>query len=437
MFGKRKQAEALAPDLRRSVVCDMGSGLVKAGLVQDGSFPRLVMPTVVGRPVVRDYANVPMHEGNSENIPDEYLMFHHPETSGAKSRFQNGEIPSHILVGKKALEKRSFLELSSPFRNGAVANWDDYELIFESVLAALFKNERSSSILTPSNRVSQEGQPELGGVVLTDSVEGSSKQQRERIAELMFEKFGFQNLNISPSAALILAARGTTTGLVVDCGYSKTEIVPVSEGFVQKGNVRRLKMGGSIVTSRFIDLLKRSDACNYRLDQDRDFFQLNQVKENQCFVALDLAEERYVADKTNLLARSFTLPDETRISVNQERFLAPEILFQPKFSGDICSDACGIPELIVDAINSSPIDLRASLFRSVILAGGTSLLENFQQRISKELSLSSHNVYVDACAERLSLAYSGGCVMGALGNPDWWLSKSQFQEEGLGALLKF
>lgn len=365
MSTKRKQA--VEPDVSASIVCDLGSGYIKAGLVRDlNNFPRLIRPST-----------------SSEDI----------------------------------------------------------EQIFESVFNVVGK-PHSTSPLSPSNKVNRA--PPLSsadgrGIVLTESMSSApSLKEKEKLTQLMFERFEFNFLNISPSAALVLAARGTTTGLVVDCGHSKTEIVPVANGFVQKGNVRRLQIGGgSTVTRRFIDLLKRSESCNYCLDSDRDFFAINSAKDSLCFVALDLPEERHIADKTHLTSRTFRLPDKTEIFANHERFLAPEILFQPKFCGDICSDSLGISELIIDSINSSPIDLRSSLFRSIILAGGTTLINNFPQRVAQDLLLSGPNkVYVDACPDRMFSAFRGGCVMGSLNNPDWWISKSQYEEKGFPAVFK-
>lgn len=381
MSGKRKKLPPFPSDHSASIVCDIGSGVIKAGLVQDMTYPRVVFPCF-----------------------------------SKKNSTQNQN-----LVGKEV------------------------ESIFESVFSTLSPIPKGddANILSPSNKqnIRTEGIGRERGVVITENVEEISSRNRKRkevICEMVFEKFNFDFLNISPSAALCLAARGTTTGLVVDCGHAKTEIVPVCNGFVQKGNVRRLEMGGSTVTRRFIDLSKRSDSRNFFLDPDGDFFEINSAKEKLCYVALNLAEERYVAEKTNLLNRQFFLPDKTAIFVNTERFLAPEILFQPKFSGDVCSDSFGITDLISDSINSSAIDSRASLFRSIILAGGTTLLQNFSQRISQDLSSTNNtlNVYVDACPERMFLGFRGGCVMAAMDNPDWWVTKSEFEEKGCCAIFK-
>ena len=49
------------------------------------------------------------------------------------------------------------------------------------------------------------------------------------------------------------------------------------------------------------------------------------------------------------------MPDKQIIELNEERFLAPEILFNPGLLG---SEEDGLAEKVFKSINSSPMDLR-------------------------------------------------------------------------------
>lgn len=70
-----------------------------------------------------------------------------------------------------------------------------------------------------------------------------------------------------------------------------------------------------------------------------------------------------------------------------ERYLAPEILFNPELIG---SEYPGVHQLVVDSINRADLDLRKSLFSNVVLSGGTTLMKG-------ELRSQDH------CASHISL----------------------------------
>jgi hypothetical protein len=53
-----------------------------------------------------------------------------------------------------------------------------------------------------------------------------------------------------------------------------------------------------------------------------------------------------------------------------ERFLAPEILFNPELVGQ---EYPGVHQVIVDSINRTDLDLRKSLFSNIVLSGGSTL----------------------------------------------------------------
>ena len=428
---------------RDCIVCDIGSGLTKVGLASD-YMPSVIVPTIVGRPVVRDHLKYSRHlvsEPSTENIPEEYLVLRKPATDEkpSTSLFQSvGE----LYVGSDARERQSFLDLSRPVDKGIVRSWTDVEAIFEKLFSSMSLNDR---VLTPSNQRPKKTSAatdsrscismDSKSVVITDSM-SNSISGRLKIIEMMFETFSFDRFNLSPSAALTLASRGSTSGLVVDVGDTKTEIVPVVSGFVQKGSIRTSDLGGRTVTNRLMDLLKLGDSANYRLDRDRDFYMMERAKENLCYVATDLGEERYLADTTALLSQQLTLPDKTLV-VNSERFMASEILFQPGFLGDF--DRLGIPGLVTESIQTCAIDLRQSLFKSIVLSGGSSLIPGFTSRLRQELTTTSiGGIGIDDTPTRQFSAFIGGCVMAqtTVSDNGWWIDKKEYEERGSSACIQ-
>jgi actin-related protein len=59
----------------------------------------------------------------------------------------------------------------------------------------------------------------------------ASKADRERWAELLFERFGAGGVFIAKAGVLALYANARTSGLTVDMGAGGTTIMPVQDGY--------------------------------------------------------------------------------------------------------------------------------------------------------------------------------------------------------------
>merc|ERR1739848_336558 len=86
--------------------------------------------------------------------------------------------------------------------------------------------------------------PEEHQILLTEAPL-TPKANREKMAELMFEKFCTPAFQVINTATLSLIASGRTTGIAVECGGGVTHTVPIHDGIVVQGATERLDVAGS------------------------------------------------------------------------------------------------------------------------------------------------------------------------------------------------
>jgi len=177
----------------------------------------------------------------------------------------------------------------------------------------------------------------------------------------------------------LLSKSGLSSGVVVDSGDGVTHIVPVYESTVLNHHIRRLDVAGRDVTRNLIALLLRR---GYALNRTADFETVRQIKEKLCYVSYDLELDKRLSEDTTVLVESYTLPDGRVIRVGSERFEAPECLFQPHL---VDVDQPGIAELLFNTIQSTDVDVRSSLYKAIVLSGGSSMYPGLPSRLEKEL----------------------------------------------------
>ena len=263
-------------------------------------------------------------------------------------------------------------------------------------------------------------------------------KNREKMAEVLFEKFGFLGIDVQIQATLSLYAMGYVTGLVIDSGDGVTHCIPVSEGRVLTHSVQRINIAGRHLTDYLIKLLLLR---GYNFHTSSDFEVVREIKEKMCYVSADVLKERQLAKETTVLEQDYQLPDGTWIKVGPERFECGEVLFSPYLVG---KESDGLSQMVFNSIQASPMDVRSSLYKGMLLSGGTTMLPGISTRIQRDIRKlhremrggvvsNKISIKVEDPTYRKHLVYIGACTLAKIfkANPEnTWVYKFNWEEEG-------
>ena len=109
----------------------------------------------------------------------------------------------------------------------------------------------------------------------------NTKENRCKTIEIMFETFNVSSLFIGYQSVLSLYASGRINGVVIDCGYHCTNIVPIYQGLAINSSNKQLNIGGKQLTEYLIKLFSNR---GYQFHTTAEKEIVRDTKEKLCFV---------------------------------------------------------------------------------------------------------------------------------------------------------
>ncbi|KAF2133636.1 actin-domain-containing protein [Dothidotthia symphoricarpi CBS 119687] len=347
-------------------------------------------------------------------------------------------------VGSELDDCRDFGELAfrRPVERGFVVGWEAQKGVWErEVLGRCEPTETNLVLLEKPN---------------------CPRELQRNCDEIVFEQFGFAGYwrGVGPATNAFHNPDGVAECmLVIDTSYSDTTILPLYNGKVLQSAVRRITVGGKLLTNYLKEL---ASLRHYNMMEET--YLLNEIKEAVSFVTpssqqfgVDLARtwKGRLGDKRALdtsIVVDYVLPDyekaihgharphdpvssrarkglqalqgprEDVLPLGNERFAVPELLFNPS---DIGIQEEGIPGAVMQALSMLPEALRVGLLANVLVVGGNSLIPGFMERLEAELRA------------RVPAEYVLGVQRAEDPVRHTWLGAARFagRSEGLGEVL--
>lgn len=410
--------------------------------------------------------------------------------------------------------RRDGLRLSDVYVDGVVNDWS----ALEAVWSYAFREHLGVAVNDHPLLVVEPNQSPLA--------------EREKLLERAMESLHVPAIFLVKAAVAAAFAAGKSTALVVEAGAGHTCVTPVHEGYILKKGHRETRIGGHTLDLLTEQILFSSTAqrpaaiplhplfeVNKTFSSNGEFLsstvnpqplthpsyrrwcQLNilkDIKETLCRVAESGIEASQSATSSSVAPASsssssttassgvtrfpsveYELPDGRVLSVGNERFQIPEILFQPtnytqpsqthsalspevakvvahasapdspftpfqllaptiisrmyKYSVFLCVFCVqflsgvdphfrGVQHLVLGSVSSVDGDLHRELYSNVVLCGGVALLPGMHSRLGREVSslLSSAapklKVLIGSTtSDRKFAPWIGGSILASLG----------------------
>ncbi|KFY16111.1 hypothetical protein V492_01559 [Pseudogymnoascus sp. VKM F-4246] len=330
-----------------------------------------------------------------------------------------------VYIGSELEKCKDFGDIAfrRPVEKGYIVNWEAQKEIWDHE----FFDKKAKLHCDPSET----------GLILTEAP-NSLPVLQTNCDQVVFEEFGFASyyralgptLNAYNDIQAIFKAppRDATAPvapaevlLLIDSGYSHTTVTPILQGRPLQSAIRRLDVGGKLMTNYLTRLLSLR-----QFDMRNETYLMNEIKEAACYVSKDFNTDLELSWKGTKgekresyltgggIAKDYVLPDyhnitkgylrdhdpklagnlkkiaaghavenpEDVLTLRNERFTVPELLFNPM---DIGLRQPGLAQVVMQSLSVLPIGLWPGLLANVVVVGGNANIDGFIHRLQAEI----------------------------------------------------
>uniref|UniRef100_A0AAZ3QPL1 Actin-related protein 10 n=1 Tax=Oncorhynchus tshawytscha TaxID=74940 RepID=A0AAZ3QPL1_ONCTS len=238
---------------------------------------------------------------------------------------------------------------------------------------------------------------------------------RETLTKVFFKQFEVPSVLFAPSHLMAIMSLGINSGLVMDCGYTETLVLPVYECIPILPAWEALPLGGKAIHKELDGLLV--EQCT--VDSDSSTGQSLPT-----VIGKTPTSETYLS-----ITPRPTPPPDVDYPLDGEKILhikgpIRDSVMEMLFEQD--NEEKSVASLVLDALVKCPIDTRKALSENLVIIGGTAMLPGFLHRLLAEIRLLVEKPkYRDALATKSfrlhsppakpnCTAWLGGAIFGAL-----------------------
>ncbi|KAJ7068089.1 actin family [Mycena amicta] len=418
-----------------ALVVDIGSSSVRAGYAGDDT-PRAVVPSSYGY-----HQTLPDSDATMQD-PTEVITF--PRKA---AKMYLGQFGPSIW--------RDGMQVGNPVQGGLISEFEPATALIRHAIEDVMRCNASEH------------------PILVTEPAWNTPQNRERMAEIMFEEFQVPAFYIANTGVLNAFAAGKGSALVIDVGHKMASITPIVDGFVLRKGLSYSALP-ELVHSHAHNVLKsptqhrqgidlfphqliaaktavdpgapplfalREDRIKGTTDSWRVWYEAREVDEWIQSVAGVLEQgwnDHQVASRP---PKQYEFPTGYTGWFGGERYFVGEQFFHhsPTMAETWARQTNSpppktMPTLISESLRACDPELRQVLVGNVVLTGGGSLFSGFGERLYNELHRSFPHAKIHSPGNPVERRYGGwlgGSVLGSLGTfHQLWISKEEWQEHG-------